>query len=89
MGKERVIYASGEFRWFRQVHSKKPLSSLCSSFPLFGVNHRHEFCYFCFISFWIFYLLEIVYTYIYRQINLFFNKILNVLGLWDSFGSCE
>jgi len=64
MGKERVIYASGEFRWFRQVHSKKPLSSLCSSFPLFGVNHMN-FTTFV-LSFWIFYLLEIVYTYIDR-----------------------
>lgn len=76
MGKERVMHASGEFRWFRQVHSEKPVSSLCSSFPLFGVNHRHEFYYFCFI------LLDILPSgdslYLYRQINLFLNKILNV-----------
>lgn len=86
MGKERVIYASGEFRWFRQVHSKK--TTLLTLFLISSLwSQPHEFYYFCFI------LLDILPSgdslYIYRQINLFFNKILNVLGLWDSFGSCE
>lgn len=82
-----MMHASGEFRWFRQVHSENQSPHFVPHFLSLESTTGMNFTTLVFI------LLDILPSgdslYLCRQINLFLNKILNVLGLWDSFGSCE